>query len=55
MSKYQDKLDNFFNHAESVQAEEGRWYYSESSVEQELIRLHKIINIYKDNIEHLEQ
>ena len=40
MSKAESLIVEFFNNANSVQVEEGTWYYSESSVEAELLEVY---------------
>lgn len=55
MSKPEDKVTEFFNHAEAVQVEEGTWYYHESSVESELKSLHKQLAKANERIAKLEE
>lgn len=62
MSKAESLIVEFFNNADAVQVEEGAWYYSESSVNSELLEAYtqlakaneRIAELNKDVLEEIE-
>ena len=54
MSKAEDKVTEFFNNADAVQAEEGAWYYSESSVNSELLSIYAELAKANERVKELE-
>lgn len=55
MSKAESLIVEFFNNADSVQVEEGAWYYSESSVEAELLEVYAKLAKANERVAELEQ
>ena len=54
MSKAEEKINEFFNNADAVQAEEGAWYYSESSVNSELLSIYAELAKANKRLKELE-
>ena len=54
MSKAEEKINEFFNNADAVQAEEGAWYYSESSVNSELLSIYAELAKANERVKELE-
>jgi hypothetical protein len=55
MSKAESLIVEFFNNADSVQVEEGTWYYSESSVNSELLEVYIQLAKANERVRELEK
>lgn len=48
-------VTEFFNHADAVQVEDGTWYYSDSSVEAELLNVYTQLAKANERVAELER
>lgn len=55
MSKAESLIVEFFNNADAVQVEEGTWYYSESSVNSELLEVYAQLAKANERVALLER